>query len=759
MQKRIQELVSGNRPRNPALSELSTRRLILEGIIEEVKIYRLTKEEKARKAREEACSMYKNMTGKEKESDREYRRRRSSRSNSRSRGRPRDRTPERHDQDDTLDLELEHASLVSGETNRYNDDPRYMMTGALPPGATIPASPSPLPKGPKTPSKSRSRSISPERGRSHHNHRQRYDARGKPLVRGKRGWRDASVGSPPKYQFKKGLTLGLGTHIKKCMQWGKEDYMLQQRKKERKARGTLEERKLAKKERKAARDERRKHREEGYESRIGGRYREESSRRHGNDEKNRERYDHRERHQAENELTPRHKDSRRHRGYRGDSTPESRYSPEHKARAGARARSRGERLAEKVSRSESPRNEQPTPHEPPPPPPEPYNITPDEEGPLPSSPQVRFRSRTSTIKTREPASGSRSSPNSTAVLPSPIYEQTAHSRSTEDRERAQTETTDPPSSERQSTYSPTPHSRSVEDREREQAEESAHETTVRSRSPSPYPTLSDKDSIYRPRTRSHSRSTERGSPSQTRTRYHSPSPSPSLTPFPSRSPTLSITSSRYSDSSDNSPTVSRALAQTRPSTPFSSLSPTSSITLSRYSDDSDNSPATSRARAQARYSAPSPIPSNYSDSNNGSISPPIINRDAQLAEDGATDDSTLVSDWWSERTDTPSDDDHNPTPTHSRGNESTARINEWRTDTENRGRGPEKDSRYMSGNEEGGRDKDEPRHLRVSEQKGPPRSRSVSPPDTDDWSMIGRLAAHVGRGRDVERRRRRRGDD
>ena len=48
----IQDLTSGRRPRDPKMNSASTGRLILEGVLENVKIYRLHKQEKAREAKE-----------------------------------------------------------------------------------------------------------------------------------------------------------------------------------------------------------------------------------------------------------------------------------------------------------------------------------------------------------------------------------------------------------------------------------------------------------------------------------------------------------------------------------------------------------------------------------------------------------------------------------------------------------------------------------------------------------------------------------
>jgi len=93
------------------------------------------------------------------------------------------------------------------------------------------------------------RSSSASSGQENVSYQQRLDRNGKPLVKGGRGWRDASVGSPPHYKIKLGPTLGLGTHAKNCMKWGKERYELEQRKANRRVRGGLEERHQAWKER------------------------------------------------------------------------------------------------------------------------------------------------------------------------------------------------------------------------------------------------------------------------------------------------------------------------------------------------------------------------------------------------------------------------------------------------------------------------------------------------------------------------------
>lgn len=48
----IQDLVAGRRPRDPALSGASTGRLIFEGLVESVKVYRLYQQEKMSRVEE-----------------------------------------------------------------------------------------------------------------------------------------------------------------------------------------------------------------------------------------------------------------------------------------------------------------------------------------------------------------------------------------------------------------------------------------------------------------------------------------------------------------------------------------------------------------------------------------------------------------------------------------------------------------------------------------------------------------------------------
>ncbi|KAF1963095.1 hypothetical protein CC80DRAFT_105392 [Byssothecium circinans] len=104
-----------------------------------------------------------------------------------------------------------------------------------------------------------------------------------------------------------------------------------------------------------------------------------------------------------------------------------------------------------------------------------------------------------------------------------------------------------------------------------------------------------------------------------------------------------------------------------------------------------------------------------------------LNRDALAARDA--EGSTLVSDWWSVRSDTPTDDGrHSPRSSRS---------------PTTRGR-----SRDMSSADTTNGDDDRLRHMRVPEQ-GTARDRST---DTDGGSVLGRLSAHVDRDGDRHRK-------
>lgn len=341
VQHRIKSLLSGQRPRNPELSNFSIRRLILEGIIEEVKLYRLHKEEQVRRSKQSrtdqdhmASAAFKGLYKSGQSKDH---RRRRSRSHDEHRGRPRERNHEHHqNRHDSDQGSRATDGLVTGATNRDNQDPNFMMAGGLPAGEVPACSHRSSPHSPGRNSP-RPHSEPPKKVESHH--RQRYDRNGKPLVRGGRGWKDASPGSPPRYKFKMGPTFGFATHVKSCMKWAKEEQELKERKAERRARGTLEERKEARRKMKA--EEKGKGKEfEGGEHRRG---REWSREHHGLDRQENSGRSCTPARNPNPELEDRH--------YAAPNRPNG--APDTPARAQAEidARSRGERLAKAEART------------------------------------------------------------------------------------------------------------------------------------------------------------------------------------------------------------------------------------------------------------------------------------------------------------------------------------------------------------------------------------------------------------------------
>jgi hypothetical protein len=252
---------------------------------------------------------------------------------------------------------------------------------------------------------------------------------------------DASVGPPPKYEFKKELTLGFGTHVKNCMQWGKEDYTLRQKTKERRARGSLEERRQARKDKKTEEGKREKgenrskeneNEEEGEEEGEESKRKRRGPRRHEDNDHNHKRHEDGRGHQSEihnsdglqNEPHKSRHQDRKH------SSPETRYTPEQKVRAEAKARSRGDRLAKQEaqgSQRESGQNPPPVPRK--------KHYLSD----LEPHHHVHFNSQNATttpqdfiLRVVEPQ------PNASASNPPyPTYEVTQHSHSVEAREREQ----------------------------------------------------------------------------------------------------------------------------------------------------------------------------------------------------------------------------------------------------------------------------------------------------------------------------------
>lgn len=131
------------------------------------------------------------------------------------------------------------------KSKRQEEDLEFLMTNSAsgaPPPAQDPAQPKHAShQATRRDGYTRLQSDSPGEGSSRG--QQRLGRNGNPLVRGKRGWRDASPGPFPEYRFKMGPMFGLGDHMRERYQWGMDSYNLKQRRKERRGRGALDERK------------------------------------------------------------------------------------------------------------------------------------------------------------------------------------------------------------------------------------------------------------------------------------------------------------------------------------------------------------------------------------------------------------------------------------------------------------------------------------------------------------------------------------
>ena len=432
VQSRVQTLISGQRPHNPVLSKQSTRRLILEAVVEEIKIFRLYKEEKGRKARENSVQLNNMSTaGRERNDDSGRRRSKSEESRrggasekSRSDSHERYRGHQRGRQQERQDIE----NLVSGTTNHSDPDQRFHITeGAGPPDVTILLSRTPSPQ----PSHSSSHSKHPEKGGSHH--KQRFDSRGNPLVwsTSKQGWRDVPVGPPPTYKFKLGPTIGLGTHVKEKFQWGVEGYELEQRKKERRARGSLEERRKKRREEKEQGGG--KEKRENHTGKSENQSREPEVRHQDNERRSQRSLRSPARHEAtpDTDRRARRESTQHHspglspeprspcRSPSPHSLHSSRRSPnsEEKARAISDAKCRGERLARREARSRD------------------ASTTHVEE-----AARAQLSNTTRNLSRRDSTSPERERSVHQDTDPSyPVYEENAHSRQVEHREQEQVE--------------------------------------------------------------------------------------------------------------------------------------------------------------------------------------------------------------------------------------------------------------------------------------------------------------------------------
>jgi hypothetical protein len=182
VQTRIQTLLSGDRPRDPHLSTVSTRRLILEGLVEEVKIYRLHKEDKARAEKEREKRRRRRMSSRSRHGGEErkrhnHHRRHHHRSHDRSRNTSRERhrsgdrshghkQSRRHEsRDGSRDIPRQRSShrhrdsVIEGPSDAR---PELQMSGGVRPAGS--SSPPPPHHHQRRRSRSLRRALSPRRG-------------------------------------------------------------------------------------------------------------------------------------------------------------------------------------------------------------------------------------------------------------------------------------------------------------------------------------------------------------------------------------------------------------------------------------------------------------------------------------------------------------------------------------------------------------------------------------------------------------------
>lgn len=216
---RLQDLLSGRRPRHPVLSQYSIQRLILEGVVEEARIWRLEKEQQLLREREPVARMDRNEALGEgkgkggKESGKQGYRYDEGEDGRRGRSRGQ--------------MQRESGEYEHGESSRrVKSRERIRRERGGENHRLDPNSPG---QGPSLP-------------------KQRFDRNGKPLVKGKRGWKDEGPGPYPEYKFKIGPLLGMGDHLMERFRWGVEKHQFEQKREARRQKGSLEERRKAKKE-------------------------------------------------------------------------------------------------------------------------------------------------------------------------------------------------------------------------------------------------------------------------------------------------------------------------------------------------------------------------------------------------------------------------------------------------------------------------------------------------------------------------------
>ncbi|KAF2829665.1 hypothetical protein CC86DRAFT_403011 [Ophiobolus disseminans] len=168
VQEHIQGVVSGTQPRDPHLSKASTGRLILEGVVENVKIYRLYREEKLMEAKEKEKG--------KKEMSRGDRGRNMERHRHRHRGRSEERHRRRRSREGSRDRHRERSRGGEGSRERLlgHDGPdqvRYepfdaMMTGGAGPAGTLPSHDQNAERRPRSRTRSQPKRHSPRRSQA-----------------------------------------------------------------------------------------------------------------------------------------------------------------------------------------------------------------------------------------------------------------------------------------------------------------------------------------------------------------------------------------------------------------------------------------------------------------------------------------------------------------------------------------------------------------------------------------------------------------
>ncbi|KAF1917107.1 hypothetical protein BDU57DRAFT_255823 [Ampelomyces quisqualis] len=199
VQNQLQDLVSGNRPRDPHLSSVSTGRLILEGVVEAIRTYRLHKQEQVCKRKGERMSGKERGDGERDGHRNRHHDRKENGERRRHRRHHRDHSGERHRRHRSRDRSYDDTrrrvgtkgrdriSEASGHRHRDHprgrdlgqarsareipdpitegppdENPRYMMTGGAGPAGMLPSpDQAPVPPRPRGRSRSRSRPRPP----------------------------------------------------------------------------------------------------------------------------------------------------------------------------------------------------------------------------------------------------------------------------------------------------------------------------------------------------------------------------------------------------------------------------------------------------------------------------------------------------------------------------------------------------------------------------------------------------------------------